>query len=140
MASLVPSEFWRQARQRVNQYDPGIKEERAQLLWLAESVHPAFLRKMRLLGYNSWSEPELHVAAFDLTYDYDGWERLEKIWEQGMPFERYLEYLYVQETLYPKGAKKLRFLENHDQERAAHRFGNGAKLRAMTPFINSCLE
>lgn len=134
VASLVPSEFWRQARQRVNQYDPGIKEERAQLLWLAESVHPAFLREMRLLGYNSWSEPELHVAAFDLTYDYDGWERLEKIWEQGMPFERYLEYLYVQETLYPKGAKKLRFLENHDQERAAHRFGNGAKLRAMTPF------
>lgn len=134
VASLVPSEFWRQARQRVNKYDPGIKEEKAPLVWLAESVHPAFLRKMRLLGYNSWSEPELHAAAFDLTYDYDGWERLEKIWEQGMSFERYLEYLYVQETLYPKGAKKLRFLENHDQERAAHRFGNRAKLRAMTPF------
>jgi len=66
---------------------------------------------MRLDGHGAWSEPELHAAAFDLSYDYDGWERLEKIWAHELPIERYLEYLYVQETLYPAGAKKLRYVE-----------------------------
>lgn len=132
VASLVPADFWKQARMRVNQYDPGARKERAPLVWLAESVHPAFLRRMRLDGHGAWSEPELHAAAFDLSYDYDGWERLEKVWAHELPIERYLEYLYVQETLYPAGAKKLRYLENHDQERAAHRLARGAELRAWT--------
>lgn len=133
VASLVPAEFWKQARLRVNQYDPGTRKERHALVWLAESVHPAFLRSIRYQGFGGWSEPELHAAAFDLTYDYDGWERLEKIWNGKMPIERYFEYLYAQETLYPKGAKKLRYLENHDQERAARRFGRGSeRLKAWT--------
>lgn len=132
VASLVPADFWKQARTRVNQYDPGTRGERSPLVWLAESVHPAFLKKMRDAGYGAWSEPELHAAAFDLTYDYDGWERLEKIWKGALPLDVYLDYLYVQETLYPRGAKKLRYLENHDQERAAWRFGKGALLRAWT--------
>lgn len=132
VASLVPADFWRQARLRVNLYDPGAQKERAPLVWLAESVHPAFLRRMRLRGYEAWSEPELHAAAFDISYDYDGWERLEKVWAHELPIERYFEYLYVQETLYPSGAKKLRYLENHDQKRAADRLGKGAQLRAWT--------
>ncbi|MCX8012663.1 MAG: alpha-amylase family glycosyl hydrolase [Rectinema sp.] len=132
VASLVPADFWKQARTRVNQYDPGTRSERYPLVWLAESVHPTFLKKMREAGFGAWSEPELHAAAFDLTYDYDGWERLEQVWKGGLPLARYLEYLYIQETLYPKGAKKLRFLENHDQQRAAMRFGCGKQLRAWT--------
>lgn len=135
VASLVPADFWKQARTRVNQYDPGARKELRPLVWLAESVHPAFLRRMRNEGYGAWSEPELHAAAFDLTYDYDGWEHLEveKFKKRGQtPILKFFEYLYAQETLYPKGAKKLRFLENHDQERAAHRFGKGDMLRAWT--------
>ena len=132
VASLVPADFWKQARMRVNQYDPGARKERSPLLWLAESVHPAFLRSMRMRGFGGWAEPELHAAAFDLTYDYDGWERLERVWSGELPIERYLEYLYVQETLYPKGARKLRYLENHDQPRAAGRLGRGDRLRAWT--------
>ena len=130
VASLVPADFWKQARTRVNQYDPGVRKELHPLVWLAESVHPAFLRRMRSEGHGAWSEPELHAAAFDLTYDYDGWERLEKGGQT--PILKYFEYLYAQETLYPKGAKKLRFLENHDQERAAARFGRGDVLKAWT--------
>ncbi|MGB9686060.1 MAG: alpha-amylase family glycosyl hydrolase, partial [Rectinema subterraneum] len=135
VASLVPADFWKQARMRVNQYDPGARKELSSLVWLAESVHPAFLRRMRSEGYGAWSEPELHAAAFDLTYDYDGWERLEvkKVKKRGQtPIFEYFEYLYAQETLYPKGAKKLRFLENHDQERAASRLGRGDRLKAWT--------
>jgi glycosidase len=91
VASLVPAEFWKQARLRVNQYDPATRKEIHALVWLAESVHPGFLRSMRHQGFGGWSEPELHAAAFDLTYDYDGWERLEKIWNGKMPIERYFE-------------------------------------------------
>jgi hypothetical protein len=40
----------------------------------------------------------------------------------------------LQEALYPADAVKLRFLENHDQGRAAARFGRGARLRNWTLF------
>jgi len=131
VASLVPVDFWKQARQRVNQYDPGLRRERYPLVWLAESVHPRFLKEMREAGWGAWSEPELH-AVFDLSYDYDGWERLEKVWRGERRAAHYLDYLYVQETLYPKGAKKIRFLENHDQERIAGRFVTRSRFEAWT--------
>ncbi len=133
VASLVPVDFWKQARQRVNQYDPGLRRERYPLVWLAESVHPAFLKKMRAAGYGAWSEPELH-SVFDLSYDYDGWERLEKVWDRQKGADYYLDYLYVQETLYPKSARKIRYLENHDLPRAAGRFKSRADLEAWTLF------
>ena len=131
VASLVPLDFWKQARQRVNQYDPGLRRERYPLVWLAESVHPRFLKEMRDSGWSAWSEPELH-SVFDLSYDYDGWERLEKVWLGERRAAHYLDYLYVQETLYPKGAKKIRFLENHDQERIAGRFVTRSRFEAWT--------
>ncbi|HWR12961.1 MAG TPA: alpha-amylase family glycosyl hydrolase [Rectinemataceae bacterium] len=141
VASLVPVDFWKQARQRVNQYDPGLRRERYPLVWLAESVHPGFLKKMREAGHGAWSEPELH-SVFDLSYDYDGWERLEKVWAGERDATEYLDYLYTQETLYPARARKIRFLENHDQMRAPARFGRGritrdggeARLKAWTLF------
>lgn len=133
VASLVPVDFWKQARQRVNQYDPGTCKELHPILWLAESVHPHFLKQMREAGWGAWSEPELH-AVFDLTYDYDGWERLEKVWKNEGGAREYLEYLFVQETLYPAKARKIRFLENHDQARAAERFGARAGLESWTLF------
>jgi glycosidase len=134
VASLVPLDFWRQARQRVNQYDPGTRREKYPLVWLAESVHPSFLKKMRESGYGAWSEPELH-AAFDLSYDYDGRERLEKVWSGDRPASAYFDYLYTQETLYPKGAKKIRFLENHDQDRIAGRFVTRSRFLAWTAMM-----
>jgi len=142
VASLVPVDFWKQARQRVNQYDPGLRRERYPLAWLAESVHPNFLKKMREAGHGAWSEPELH-SVFDLTYDYDGWERLEKVWAGERGAAEYLDYLYTQETLYPARARKIRFLENHDQMRAPARFGREgtardggeARLEAWTLFM-----
>lgn len=131
VASLVPVDFWKHARQKLNQYDPGLRRERYPLVWLAESVHPAFLQSLRQRGFGAWSEPELH-SVFDVSYDYDGWERLEKVWAGSLPASAYLDYLYTQETLYPAGAMKLRFLENHDLERSASRFVTPSRLRAWT--------
>lgn len=131
MASLVPLDFWKQARQRINQYDPGSRKERHPLVWLAESVHPAFVKRMRSKGFGVWSDPELH-SVFDLTYDYDGWEKLEAVLGGMKPAEQYLEYLYTQETLYPARSRKIRFLENHDQQRGAFRFPSRRSLESWT--------
>jgi hypothetical protein len=85
----------------------------------------------RRRGLSAASDPELH-AAFDITYDYDGRQELEEAWRGQSSLEPYLHHLQIQEALYPADAVKLRFLENHDQVRAAASFGRGARLRSWT--------
>ncbi|MGE5573906.1 MAG: alpha-amylase family glycosyl hydrolase [Bacteroidota bacterium] len=110
VAPLVPLDFWRAARATL--------AEKKELIWLAESVEKSFVKYLRDRGYTAHSDPELH-AAFDLTYDYDGFEYLKGYFQGRRPLRDYLNHLHVQETLYPAGAVKLRFLENHDNLRAA---------------------
>jgi len=132
VASLVPLEFWKYARSKVN----GIQSdgsERYPLLWLAEQVHPGFLFRVREKGYRCHSGPELQ-QAFDLTYDYDGFERLEAYWAGKKTLDFFVDYLYTQQTSYPEGVTKARFLENHDQRRAAWRFSDLSPLRQWTVF------
>jgi glycosidase len=125
VASLVPLDFWIEARARI----AGTRE----VLWLAESVHKEFVIEARRRGFYAASDPELH-RAFDLSYDYDGREELEAAWRGEASLGPYLGHLRLQESLYPAGSLKLRFLENHDQPRAASRFGRGERLRAWTAF------
>lgn len=108
VAALAPVEFWNEARNILNRD--------REVIWLAESVHKGFVKYLRDRGFIAHSDPELH-QAFDLTYDYDGFEYLEDYFHGRGELKEYLKYLYLQETLYPKEAIKLRFLENHDQER-----------------------
>ncbi len=131
VASLVPIEFWLEARRRLaaTRSEAGL----GPLLWLAESVHKEFVIQCRRHGLYAASDPELH-AAFDLSYDYDGRSQLEAAWKGERSLGYYLEHLEIQEALYPQTAVKLRFLENHDQGRAAARFGRGARLRNWTLF------
>lgn len=108
VAALTPIEFWNKARAFLNRD--------REVIWLAESVHKSFVKYLRDRGFTAHSDPELH-QAFDLTYDYDGFEYLEDYFRGRGELREYLKYLYLQETLYPKEAIKLRFLENHDNER-----------------------
>lgn len=108
VAALTPIEFWNKARSVLNRD--------REVIWLAESVHKDFVKYLRDAGFIAHSDPELH-QAFDITYDYDGFEYLENFFRGRGELKEYLKYLYLQETLYPKEAIKLRFLENHDQER-----------------------
>jgi cyclomaltodextrinase len=108
VAALTPIEFWNKARAILNRD--------REVIWLAESVHKGFVKYLRDRGFTAHSDPELH-QAFDLTYDYDGFEYLEDYFRGRGELKEYLKYLYLQETLYPKEAIKLRFLENHDNER-----------------------
>ena len=125
VASFIPVEFWVEAKRRLS----GVKE----LLWLAESVYMDLVVAFRRRGLYAASDTELH-AAFDLTYDYDGREELEASWRGERPISFYLAHLRAQEALYPEAAVKLRFLENHDQPRAASVFGKSARLRNWTLF------
>jgi len=123
VASLVPLDFWLEARRRAEAIKPSI--------WLAESVHKEFVAYMRSLGHYAASDGELH-AAFDLTYDYDGRELFDA-WVRGEnTIQAYLDFVELQACLYPKNALKARFLENHDQARAASLVPQEERLRNLT--------
>ncbi len=125
VAPLVPLDFWRAARKAV---DPHRK-----MIWLAESVHKAFVHRLRKAGYICSSDPELH-AVFDLTFDYDGYEYLEPALEKGRSVGPLLNHLFIQQTLYPADACKLRFLENHDLPRVAGRVPEPERLKNWSAF------
>ena len=125
VASLVPLDFWVEARTRLNAARP--------LVWLAESVESGFVKYMRGAGWYAASDPELH-EAFDLTYDYDGFGHLKAYFRGSSRLDVYVRHLQVQETLYPAHAVKARFLENHDQPRAAAIFRGTDRLMNWTVF------
>ena len=125
VASLVPVDFWIEARARIGEKKP--------LVWLAESVEKGFVKHLRDMALYAASDPELH-AAFDVTYDYDGFEYLKEYFLGGLGLEAYLRHVLVQETLYPAHALKARFLENHDQQRAAAVIRGPDRLKNWTAF------
>ena len=120
VAPMVPVSFWEKAASRLGRYKD--------VIWLAESVHKHFVKHLRDSGYSCHSDPELH-AVFQMTYDYDGFEYLESYWRGNGTINDYLNHVFVQETLYPGNALKLRFLENHDVTRIASRCKNQIQLQ-----------
>ncbi|MGV1005560.1 MAG: alpha-amylase family glycosyl hydrolase [Candidatus Nanopelagicales bacterium] len=126
VASLVPVEFWVQARTELRELNPD-------LLWLAESPHPRWVSERRKLGLPTWSDAEMY-AAFDMTYEYDLWS----LWQCAVTGEesltRYVEMLRWQEAALPTNAAKLRFVENHDQFRIMHFAPDRAAALAWTAF------
>jgi len=121
VASLLPQEFWLEARRRVAQVRPGV-------LWLAESVHAAFVAFRRARGLPTLSDSELY-AAFDLTYDYDIWPLWQAAVRGQVPVGRYLEILRFQDCIYPENYVKMRCVENHDQ----------ARIQRLAPSRNQAL-
>lgn len=111
VASVVPVEFWLRARKEVEEVRPGC-------IWLAESVHPEFIRICRQEGFPVHSDCELY-QAFDITYDYDIFSLFGEYLEGKIPLGKYIEAANRQEYIYPDNYVKLHFLENHDQLRAA---------------------
>lgn len=127
VASVVPVDFWLRAREEVEQVRPGC-------LWLAESVHPGFIKSCRAEGYAAFSDSEVY-QAFDITYDYDIFELFQGYLRGEIPLDRYMEAVNRQEYIYPDNYVKLRFLENHDQLRAAFVIPDKLSLRNWTAFL-----
>jgi len=109
VASLLPVEFWEQARAGVAQVRPGI-------IWLAESVHVEFIIDRRINGLFAVSDSELY-RAFDLLYDYDIWPCWQHAVKGSMSIQSYLDLLRFQDGIYPENFVKIRCAENHDQPR-----------------------
>ena len=109
VASFVPVEFWKQAREACEQVRPGC-------IWLAESVHSSFALHHRQMGMYCANDYDL-FSAFDMEYDYDIREVFDRYLKGECRLSNYMDVLNFQEYLYPANYNKMRCLENHDQPR-----------------------
>ena len=127
VASFVPVAFWERARAACEEVRPGC-------IWLAETVHREFGAEMRRRGLYSATDAEA-FAAFDIEYAYDVQTVFDRYLEGTAPLSHYLDLLEFQESAYPAGFNKMRYLENHDLPRIASRLGRGLSLENLTAFI-----
>jgi glycosidase len=106
VAAGVPTDFWEQARRELAAIKPDI-------VMLAES-----------------EQPDLVASAFDLDYSWNLYNAAAAaILGQG-PATAVREQWQHDAALYQHGALRMRFSDNHDQERAIARFGQPASLAA----------
>lgn len=111
VAPMVPLDFWKRAREEVKKVKEGC-------IWLAESSHYNFVKYMRDRHMECSTDNDLY-QAFDLCYDYDVYPGFVKYLKGKYSLSQYIESLMMQEGIYPENYVKLRFLENHDNERLA---------------------
>jgi cyclomaltodextrinase / maltogenic alpha-amylase / neopullulanase len=109
VAPLIPLGFWKEAREAVDKIKPNF-------IWLAESVHPGFIKYLRDRGHDCSSDSET-FSVFDICYDYDIYDYMDAYLKNPKMLSRWLEAIMQQETIYPKNYVKCRSFENHDQER-----------------------
>lgn len=127
VASFVPVEFWKQAREAVAKVNPDC-------IWLAESVHSSFNVFSRKNGIYTASDYEL-FDAFDMEYDYDIREVFDKYLKGETTLSNYMDMFNYQEAIYPQNYDKMRCLENHDQPRICHYVKNRSDLENYTAFL-----
>ena len=126
VAPLVPMEFWKAAREAVEQVHPGC-------LWLSESIEPGFILYLRSQNLTAHTDAEV-FEIFDLAYDYDIFGTFRGYLQGKCSLGAYAEAVTAQEGLYPDHYVKLRYLENHDQDRAAQIIPQIRQLRNWTAF------
>ena len=127
VAPLIPLAFWQRARAEVEAVRPGC-------FWLSESVEPPFIAAARAQGLPALSDSEI-FQAFDASYEYDVFPCFQRYLEGKLPLSAYAEALNRQEVIYPDNYVKLRYLENHDQLRAAFVIPDEAALENWTAFL-----
>ena len=126
VAPLVPMEFWSKARQAVEQVRPGC-------IWLSESVEPGFITYLRSQNLVAHTDREV-FEVFDIAYDYDVFGTFRAALRGECPLSHYASAVNGQERMYQDSYVKLRYLENHDQDRAAQIIPGEAELLNWTAF------
>lgn len=127
VASFVPLEFWRKAREKVAEVNPDC-------IWLAESVHGSFSAQNRARGICCATDSEL-FSVFDMEYEYDVREVFDSYLRGEAPLSSWVSALNVQEAAYPDNYIKMRCLENHDQPRIASLVKDDLSLRNYTAML-----
>lgn len=103
-------------------------------IWLSESVEPEFIVDMRAKGMTNLSDSEI-FQAFDMCYDYDIFKYFRQYLNGEGTLGRYVEAVNMQEYIYPANYVKMRYLENHDQDRAKEIIPKESALRNWTAFL-----
>lgn len=112
VAGMVPLDFWIDARAEIEKINPDI-------FFLAED-----------------SDPEMHVSAFDMTYSWNIYWGLINMLRNNED-AGYIEQIYRRERYkYPQDALRMRFTENHDEQRAAHLLSTTQALVAAV-YVNT---
>lgn len=127
VAPLIPLEFWMKAREEVDKVNP-------ECFWLSESVEPDFITYLRSQGMVALSDSEIY-RVFDVCYDYDIHQIFRKYVSGECTLSKYVECVNMQEYIYPANYVKLRYLENHDQDRAKSFIHKQEDLLNWTAFI-----
>ncbi|MFA9396771.1 MAG: alpha-amylase family glycosyl hydrolase [Clostridiaceae bacterium] len=127
VAPLVPLNFWEKARLEM-------KSINKNFIFLAESVEPDFIIYLRNMGITALSDSEIY-RAFDITYDYDVFNYFTDYLNKKRSLNEYIEKLKSQEYIYPDNYVKLRFLENHDRDRAYNIIKDYDLLKMWTAFM-----
>ncbi|MBE6963725.1 MAG: alpha-amylase [Ruminococcaceae bacterium] len=127
VASMVPVEFWCEAREAVEKVRPDC-------IWLAETVHSGFSQMNRKLGLYSSNDYEM-FRAFDMEYDYDIREVFDRYLKGECGLSNYIDMLNFQECAYPENYIKMRCLENHDQPRICSFVKDAKALENFTAFL-----
>ncbi len=124
VAPLIPLDFWKEVIGTCNTLNDD-------LIWLSESIEPEFIKYLRSLGYEGYSDPEM-FQVFDVLYDYDVYPALKTYLLKDGDLKAYLRQVRTQEYIFPADYLKLHFLENHDQTRIAAIVKNDTILRNLT--------
>ncbi len=114
VASMVPTDFWEQARVELEKVKPDI-------MMLAEA-----------------SKPELLLKAFDLDYSWPLHGTLNQVLLHGAPATELRRSWEDSRKQFPRGALHLRISDNHDEARAVARFGIRGALAASA--LMFCLD
>ncbi|MGI6360287.1 MAG: alpha-amylase family glycosyl hydrolase [Acholeplasmatales bacterium] len=123
VASLVPLEFWREARATTKKINP-------EIIFLAESIYLSFVKYLRDQGFETHSDSQLY-EVFDILYDYDILDDL-RIYLETKDLNNWLKAILRQESIYPENYIKLRNLDNHDRKRIASMVTDKDKLLNLT--------
>lgn len=111
VASIVPLDFWLEARKRISKIS-------TDFIWVAESVHAHFINMIHNGGWEISNDYEI-FKAFDCCYDYDVFDITQEVFRGKYSLDVFKKVHTLQTSLYPTNALKLRHLENHDQPRIA---------------------
>lgn len=110
VAGMVPTEFWEDARKRLDAIKP--------VFMLAEA-----------------EEPEHHIRAFDMSYAWELHHLMNQVAKGKAPADTMQVYYKKQDTLYPANAYRMLFTSNHDENSwngtEFERMGEGAKTFAV---------
>jgi cyclomaltodextrinase len=105
-AGMVPVDFWEQARERLEKVKP-------ELIMLAE-----------------WDSPDLLRRAFDIDYSWPLYKTLKAVMAGGAPASDLRKTWKEQQARFAPGALHMRFIDNHDEERAIASFGQAGSMAA----------